>query len=91
MAYIAGSAVVDTATDRIGTAIPTPAITADSSNGGTVTFDFTGPIIIVDADPLTEDDTFEITLQATVLNDGNNQTGGSLVNRLPSRRMVELF
>ena len=29
---------------------------------------------------LTEDDTFEITLQATVLNDGNNQTGGSLIN-----------
>ena len=31
---------------------------------------------------LTEDDTFEITLQAVVLNDVNNQMGGTLTNRV---------
>ena len=82
MAYVAGSAVIDTVTERTATAIPAPAISTSGTNGGTVTFDFPGPIVIVDADPLTEDDTFKITLQAIVLNDVNNQTGGSLVNQV---------
>lgn len=82
MAYVDGSAVVDTLTDRTSTAVPAPAISTSGTNGGTVTFDFTGPIVIVDADPLTEDDTFEITLQATLLNDVNNQTGGTLDNQV---------
>jgi LPXTG-site transpeptidase (sortase) family protein len=82
MAYVDGSAVVDTTTDRTATAIPAPTISTSGANGGTVTFDFMGPIVIVDADPLTEDDTFEITLQATLLNDVNNQTGGKLDNQV---------
>lgn len=82
MAYVDGSAVVDTTTDRTATAIPAPTISTSGANGGTVTFDFTGPIVIMDADPLTEDDTFEITLQATLLNDVNNQTGGKLDNQV---------
>ncbi len=81
MAYISGSAVVATTTDRTGTTIPVPAITEDGANHR-VTFDFTGPIIITDSDPATEDDTFTITLQAVVLNDVNNQMGGTLTNRV---------
>ena len=82
MTYVDGSTVVDTATDRTATAIPAPVISTSGTNGGTVTFDFTGPIVIVDSDPLTEDDTFEIVLQATLLNDANNQTGGTLGNQV---------
>ena len=81
MAYVTGSAVVDTTTDRTGTALPVPTITPDTVTHR-VTFDFTGPIVITDLDPLTEDDTFEITLQAVVLNDVNNQMGGTLTNRV---------
>ena len=51
MAYVASSAVVDTVTDNTNTLIPTPVITDDAVNHR-ITFDFTGPIVITDADPL---------------------------------------
>ena len=79
LAYVSGSAVVAAATDRTGTAIPAPVISEDGVNHR-VTFDFTGPIVITDADPATVDDTFTITLQAVVLNHINNQSGVTLTN-----------
>ncbi len=79
MAYVSGSAVVAAATTRTGTSIPAPVITEDALNHRVV-FDFTGPIVITDSDPLTDDDTFTITLQAVVLNDVANQAGVTLTN-----------
>jgi LPXTG-site transpeptidase (sortase) family protein len=77
LAYVPGSAVVDTQTTDNGNPIPAPVI---SETGGEVSFAF-GQIVIVDADPASDFDTFNITLTAVVLNTSGNQDGTTLTNQ----------
>ncbi len=76
LAYVNGSALVDEQTADNGNPIPSPSI---SVTAGTIQFDF-GEIVVEDADPASDSDTFDITLTAVVENILTNQDGVVLTN-----------
>ncbi|MCB8925924.1 MAG: carboxypeptidase regulatory-like domain-containing protein [Ardenticatenaceae bacterium] len=80
LAYVAGTAVVDST--GFSGALPAPTITAPGGSGGDVTFTFGGFTVPADNDP--SNNSFSVSLQAVVLdvpgNDGVNPGQTTLTN-----------